>query len=710
MAKQNKPAIRFKEFTDAWEQRKLGEVVKEVTRNDPTSEAPIMMITANNGFIEQSERYAFDNAGESLKKYILLQKGELAYNHGASKLRPFGSCFALTTAESARIPFVYHCFSAENQNAEFLSIELNGSEVESQLRKIVSSGARMDGLLNISFDEYSTVTVLLPDIKEQEHIADFFRNLDHLITLHQRKYDKLQVLKKAMLEKMFPKNGSSVPEIRFKGFTDAWEQRKLSEIAGKVTEKNTGLQYVETLTNSAEFGIISQRDFFDHDISKLGSLDGYYIVRNEDFVYNPRISTSAPVGPINRNKLGRTGVMSPLYTVFRPHDIDTTYLEHFFKCGYWYSFMNFNGDSGARSDRFSIKDDVFFQMPIPVPHIEEQRKIGLFLTQLDHLITLHQRKPYSHIQRRCNMLNEAQSTDKFCEYYAKWITVYKKGAIRQVTMDKYLMTQKWLEKLIPDLNICDLNRIAYQQLLNDYAEYHERQTTMDFHHQLKGAVLDAVDEGLIDRDPTRKAIIKGKAPSAKKIKYLNQFELHTLLASLELKDEVNWDYFILLVAKTGMRFSEALALTPKDFDFYHQTLSISKTWDYKGAGGFQPTKNKSSVRKIQIDWQSVIRFSELVKGLPEDQPIFVDGKVYNSTVNDVLSRHCERCNIPVISIHGLRHTHASLLLFTGVSIASVARRLGHSSMTTTQKTYLHIIQELENKDIDLVMRSLSGLN
>ena len=370
----------------------MGEVVKEVTRNDPTSEAPIMMITANNGFIEQSERYAFDNAGESLKKYILLQKGELAYNHGASKLRPFGSCFALTTAESARIPFVYHCFSAENQNAEFLSIELNGSEVESQLRKIVSSGARMDGLLNISFDEYSTVTVLLPDIKEQEHIADFFRNLDHLITLHQRKYDKLQVLKKAMLEKMFPKNGSSVPEIRFKGFTDAWEQRKLSEIAGKVTEKNTGLQYVETLTNSAEFGIISQRDFFDHDISKLGSLDGYYIVRNEDFVYNPRISTSAPVGPINRNKLGRTGVMSPLYTVFRPHDIDTTYLEHFFKCGYWYSFMNFNGDSGARSDRFSIKDDVFFQMPIPVPHIEEQRKIGLFLTQLDHLITLHQRE------------------------------------------------------------------------------------------------------------------------------------------------------------------------------------------------------------------------------------------------------------------------------------------------------------------------------
>lgn len=366
--------------------------------------------------------------------------------------------------------------------------------------------------------------------------------------------------------------------------------------------------------------------------------------------------------------------------------------------------------TSQRSGQPGVNAQEYGEYDLFAPSKEEQKRIGHFLRGIDSLITLHQRKPYSHIQRRCNMLNEAQSTDKFCEYYAKWITVYKKGAIRQVTMDKYLMTQKWLEKLIPDLKICDLNRIAYQQLLNDYAEYHERQTTMDFHHQLKGAVLDAVDEGLIDRDPTRKAIIKGKAPSAKKIKYLNQFELHTLLASLELKDEVNWDYFILLVAKTGMRFSEALALTPKDFDFYHQTLSISKTWDYKGAGGFQPTKNKSSVRKIQIDWQSVIRFSELVKGLPEDQPIFVDGKVYNSTVNDVLSRHCERCNIPVISIHGLRHTHASLLLFTGVSIASVARRLGHSSMTTTQKTYLHIIQELENKDIDLVMRSLSGLN
>lgn len=122
-----------------------------------------------------------------MKKYILLKKGELAYNHGASKLRPYGSCFALTAAENARIPFVYHCFSAEDQNAEFMSIELNGAEIENQLRKIVSSGARMDGLLNISFDEYTSVSVLLPGTEEQDRIADFFRHLDNLITLHQCK-------------------------------------------------------------------------------------------------------------------------------------------------------------------------------------------------------------------------------------------------------------------------------------------------------------------------------------------------------------------------------------------------------------------------------------------------------------------------------------------------------------------------------------------
>jgi len=246
-------------------------------------------------------------------------------------------------------------------------------------------------------DNILNTVICMPSVPEQKRIGLFFENLDNLITLHQRQ---------PFLH--------STPEISLTVqlihpfYTSSWEQRKLSEIADKVTEKNAGLQYVETFTNSAEFGIISQRDFFDHDIAKLGSLDGYYIVKNEDFVYNPRISTSAPVGPINRNKLGRTGVMSPLYTVFRPHDVDTTYLEHFFKCAYWHSFMNFNGDSGARSDRFSIKDDVFFQMPIPLPYIDEQRKIGELLTRLDHLITLHQRKGKAAVTGCSNDANNSK--------------------------------------------------------------------------------------------------------------------------------------------------------------------------------------------------------------------------------------------------------------------------------------------------------------
>ena len=307
------------------------------------------------------------------------------------------------------------------------------------------------------------------------------------------------------------------------------------------------------------------------------------------------------------------------------------------------------------------------------------------------------------------MVKAEEGTELFCKYYEQWIRMYKEGAIREVTMKKYEITLVWLQRLVPDLRLSELNRISYQQLLNDYAVYHERQTTMDFHHQLKAAVLDAVDEGFIDRDPTRKAIIKGKAPREKKIKYLNQFELHTLLVHLHLTPEINWDWFIFIIAKTGMRFSEVLALTPKDFDFPHQSLIVNKTWDYKGSGGFLPTKNKSSVRKIQLDWQTIIKFSELIRDLPEDEPIFVKDPVYNSTVNDRLERYCKDLGIPVISIHGLRHTHASLLLFAGVSIASVARRLGHASMTTTQKTYIHIIQELENRDIDLVMRSMAGL-
>lgn len=187
------------------------------------------------------------------------------------------------------------------------------------------------------------------------------------------------------------------------------------------------------------------------------------------------------------------------------------------------------------------------------------------------------------------MRNDMDGTELFCNYYKQWIEVYKKDAIREATMAKYLMTQKWVEKLVPRLKVSDLTRTVYQQLLNDYAKEHERQTTLDFHHQLKGAILDAVDEGLIDRDPTRKAIIKGKTPKVKKIKYLNQFELHTLIAHLDIREKPNWDWFILLVAKTGMRFSD---------DDDKIRLNQRKPSKYKGLSRFGPEKNLQRINKF----------------------------------------------------------------------------------------------------------------
>lgn len=298
----------------------------------------------------------------------------------------------------------------------------------------------------------------------------------------------------------------------------------------------------------------------------------------------------------------------------------------------------------------------------------------------------------------------------FHSYFFEWVELYKVGAIRDITLKKYYMSHQWVKELAPDLTIGNLTRSTYQQLLNSYAQTHEKQTTMDFHHHLKGAILDAVEEGLIEINPTRKVIIKGKEPREKRQKFLNQFELQSLLKQLELNNKLNWDWFILLVAKTGMRFSEALALTPQDFDFFNQMLKINKTWDYKNNdGGFLPTKNISSNRNIPIDWQTTTQFSYLVKELTDDQPIFCENRVFNSTINNRLKTLCLKADIPIITVHGLRHTHASLLLFAGVSIASVARRLGHSSMTTTQNTYLHIIKELENQDNDKIVRHLSVL-
>ena len=480
-----------------------------------------------------------------------------------------------------------------------------------------------------------------------------------------------------------------VPQIRFAGFTDPWEQRKFSDLV----EVCSGRDY---------------KHLHEGAVPVYGT-GGYMTSVDEALSYD-----KDAIG------IGRKGTIDKPYRLRAPFwTVDTLFYcipypgidINFALC----CFSNVDWKNKDESTGLpSLSKEAINEAFVCLPSADEQIAIGHHFTNLDNLITLHQRKydgcTYPPIVRKVHIMSESITGESlFCDYYVQWVKTYKEGAIRDVTMGKYRLTQSWLGKLAPELKLANMDRTAYQQLINGYAQHHERQTTMDFHHQIKGAILDAVDEGLIPRDPTRKVIIKGKQPRIKKMKYLNQFELHAMLADLELGTEASWDWLILLIAKTGLRFSEALGLTPDDFDFAHQTLSVNKTWDYKNGGGFVPTKNASSVRKVQLDWQLVMQLSGLLKNLPHNKPIFINGKVYNSTANSVLAKHCKNVDVPIISIHGLRHTHASLLLFAGVSIASVSRRLGHASMTTTQETYLHVIRELENKDVDIVMRALSTL-
>lgn len=184
----------------------------------------------------------------------------------------------------------------------------------------------------------------------------------------------------------------SKPKIRFKGFEDEWSSCKLSDISEPVIDKNINNNVSEVFTNSATLGVISQRDYFNHDIAKQENLSAYTIVSSDDFVYNPRISVSAPVGPIGRNRLGRKGVMSPLYTIFRPYDINKSFLEYFFKTTYWHDFMRFNGNSGARFDRFSIAIKDFYKMSIPSPTHEEQMVIAKFFDGFNNYISILQDK------------------------------------------------------------------------------------------------------------------------------------------------------------------------------------------------------------------------------------------------------------------------------------------------------------------------------
>ena len=398
----NKPRIRFKGFTEDWEQRKLGDLIflngrigfRGYTEADIISkdEGGVLTFSPTN-IVDNQITIKCKNTYITRLKYdespeIKIYNGDILFVKTGSTLGK--SALVKDIFEDATLNPQVVVMRPNNLDSEFLSVMMLTDNIASQVRKSRIGGA-VPTLTESNIKAFDT---LIPkNDEEAQKIGKIFGSLDHVITLHQHKLEKLKLAKKALLQKLFPKNGSQFPEIRFKGFTDAWEQCKLSDISTKVTTKNVNVQYTETLTNSAEQGIISQVDFFDKEISNKDNINGYYIVDNNDFIYNPRISTLAPVGPINRNKLNRTGIMSPLYTVFRSSNVDLGFLEWYFQSSHWHRYMKLNGDSGARADRIAIKDSTFFEMPIKISvNIKEQVLIGETLEKFNQYITLHQRK------------------------------------------------------------------------------------------------------------------------------------------------------------------------------------------------------------------------------------------------------------------------------------------------------------------------------
>ena len=530
-------------------------------------ELPTLTISAGNGWMNQEDRFSGNIAGKEQKNYTLLKRGELSYNHGNSKLAKYGTVFSLQTYEEALVPRVYHSFKVEKGNANFVEYYFATKLPDRELGKLISSGARMDGLLNIGYDDFMGISLLLPKTQEQDCIAGYFRKidmfitlhqckcrvlpkllyndweqrkfsdiatressvctsasdipsveyedvvaeegrlnkdirskevakagitfdgsqvlygklrpylhnwlnpdfkgiavgdwwvlkpvnmdknflyrliqtqqfdnvanqssgskmpradwnlisssefmlppskeeqskiggyfdeLDHLITLHQRKCEETKKLKKYMLQKMFPQNGQTVPEIRFAGFTDAWEQRKLEDLVDRVTRKNQDLVSELPLTISAQYGLIDQNEFFDKRVASK-DVSGYYLIENGEFAYNKSTSTDAPWGAVKRLDRYENGVLSTLYIVFgikKNNPVDSDFLVSYYSTNLWHKGIHEIAAEGARNHGLlNIAPADFFETELTIPQdIEEQKKIGKYFEELERLITLHHRK------------------------------------------------------------------------------------------------------------------------------------------------------------------------------------------------------------------------------------------------------------------------------------------------------------------------------
>ena len=389
-----KPKIRFKGYTDDWEQRKLGEVCSRVQGNDGRMELPTLTISAGNGWMKQEDRFSGNIAGKEQKNYTLLKKGELSYNHGNSKLAKYGTVFSLQTYEEALVPRVYHSFKVEKGNANFIEYYFATKLPDRELGKLISSGARMDGLLNIGYDDFMGISLLLPRTQEQDCIARYFRKVDMLITLHQRKCEETKKLKKYMLQKMFPQNGQTVPEIRFAGFTDAWEQRKLGEVG--TVKSGMGFPDIEQGgTEGVPFFKVS-------DMNIKGNEHELVVANNyvtSEQITRKRWNVINDVPAILFAKVGAAVMLNRKRLVRSPFLLDNNTMVYIFDKKIWdcdfgktlfetIDLTKLTQVGALPSYNASDVENV----SIIIPDRAEQEIVGKYFRQLDHLITLHQHK------------------------------------------------------------------------------------------------------------------------------------------------------------------------------------------------------------------------------------------------------------------------------------------------------------------------------
>ena len=370
-----------------------------VNRTDPTSNAPIMMLSAGNGFIMQSEKYSRDNAGQSLKKYILLKKGELAYNHGASKAKQYGCCYELTEDE-ARIPYVYHCFKVSGaEHTPYVATALNNPKIDRQLKRLVSSSVRMDGLLNISFDDYMSVILHLPSLKEQTHIADFLKKLDERITAQEKLVASLKKHKRGLLRKVFAKLSDSCEKRNLKEvsvlFADGdWIESKDQALDGirLIQTGNVGFGVYIDKTQNAKY--ISETTF--HRLNCLEIYDGDILISRL-----PEPAGRACLLP----KSTERRITAVDCTVIRTDSsvIDRNYLLQFLCSEQYLKTVNSFLAGGTRQ-RISRKN--LEGIEVPYPSIDEQRYWGSFLCKVVARISNEEQRRSSLSRLRCFMLQQ----------------------------------------------------------------------------------------------------------------------------------------------------------------------------------------------------------------------------------------------------------------------------------------------------------------